>query len=227
MPWQICECTNPACALRFPAESTDLRGRYCPLCGTETRRSPALQKHAPKPWPIHSQEAESASPLPPLYVILDNLRSSYNVGSIFRTAEAVGVAEIHLCGITPTPEHPKVAKTALGAETAIPWHYHRNALHAADSLHAAGVALWALEIHPLARPLTEATPPAGPTAIIVGSETCGVDPELLARCQAIYELPMLGNKGSLNVASAAAVALYQVRFGGSSYTSPHKPPHGG
>ena len=221
MPWQICECTNPACALRFPAESTDLRGRYCPLCGTETRRSPALQKHAPKPWSIHRKESETGPPLPPLYVILDNLRSSYNVGSIFRTAEAVGVAEIHLCGITPTPEHPKVAKTALGAETAIPWHYHRNALHAADSLHTAGVALWALEIHPLARPLTEATTPAGPTAIIVGSETCGVDPELLARCQAIYELPMLGNKGSLNVASVAAVALYLVRFGGSSRTSPH------
>jgi 23S rRNA (guanosine2251-2'-O)-methyltransferase len=215
MPWQICECTNPTCALRFPAETFDLRGLHCPLCGTETRRSPALEKHAPAHWPSRKQEIEIKPPFPPLYVILDNLRSTYNVGSIFRTADAVGVAEIHLCGITPTPEHPKVAKTALGAETAIPWHYHRNALHAADSLHAAGVALWAMEIHPSARPLTEATQPAGPTAIIVGSETCGVDPELLARCQAIYELPMLGNKGSLNVASAAAVALYLVRFGGS------------
>lgn len=227
MPWQICECTNPTCALRFPAETFDPRGLHCPLCGTETQRSPALQKHAPAPWPFHRQKTEIEPALPPLYVILDNLRSSYNVGSIFRTAEAVGVAEIHLCGITPTPAHPKVAKTALGAETAIPWHYYRNALHAADSLHAAGVALWALEIHPSARPLTEAQSPAGPTAIIVGSETCGVDPELLARCQAIYELPMLGNKGSLNVASAAAVALYLLRFGGAAHIASHSSSHGG
>ncbi len=211
MPWQICECTNPVCALRFPAESDDGRRLHCPLCGSATVCVPALEKQS-----IGAQSgAQSGAPgsvHAPLYVILDNLRSSYNVGSILRTSDAVGVNEIHLCGITPTPTHPKVAKTALGAEVEIAWQYHRNALHIADKLRADGVVLWALEIHPQARSLVDAPPLTQPTALIVGSETCGVDPALLARCDHVFALPMLGSKGSLNVASAAAVALYWLRF---------------
>ncbi|MCB0113537.1 MAG: RNA methyltransferase [Caldilineaceae bacterium] len=213
MAWQICECIDPECAFRFPAEVFDPRRLHCPLCGAETRRMPALDKGAPEVWPQQQDMVNNIAPgMPPIYVILDNLRSTYNVGSIFRTADAVGVPQIHLCGITPTPDHPKVAKTALGAEQTVPWGHHRNALHLADSLHTQGVALWALEVHPVARSLFEAAPPTGPTALIVGSETCGVDPDLLARCDAVYALPMLGHKGSLNVAGAAAVALYHIRF---------------
>ncbi len=218
MTWQICECQDAACAFRFPAETADPRRLHCPVCGADTQCTPALKKA------VSFTDADDATrhaagilppgvSRPPLYMLLDNLRSTYNVGSIFRTADSVGVSEIHLCGITPTPAHPKIAKTALGAEETMPWRYHRNALHAAEMLHAAGVALWALEIHPQAHPLFEAPPLSQPTALVVGSEVSGVDPALLALCDSVYVLPMLGRKGSLNVASAAAVALYHVRFG--------------
>jgi tRNA G18 (ribose-2'-O)-methylase SpoU len=146
-----------------------------------------------------------------LHLLLDNLRSSYNVGSLFRTADGAGVGQIHLCGITPTPVHPKVAKTALGAQETLPWRYHRNALHAADWLQAQGCALWALEISAKSVSLLDASP-VGPLAMVIGNEVSGVDPELLARCERIIEIPMLGHKRSLNVASAAAIAIYWLRF---------------
>jgi tRNA G18 (ribose-2'-O)-methylase SpoU len=162
---------------------------------------------------------------PSLHLFLDNLRSTYNVGSLFRTADGVGVEQIHLCGITPTPGHPKVAKTALGAETRVGWRYYRNALQAAAELKAAGVQLWALEIHPQARSLFEMRPLQDHAlALIIGNEVAGIDPGLLAASDQIVQLPMLGHKRSLNVASAGAIALYQLRFGipSSSPTSFHQ-----
>jgi tRNA G18 (ribose-2'-O)-methylase SpoU len=116
-----------------------------------------------------------------------------------------------LCGITPTPDHPKVAKTALGAQESVPWRYHRNALHAADWLHAQGFALWALEIHADAVSILDA-PMRRPLVLVIGNEVTGVDPALLSRCERVIALPMLGRKRSLNVASAAAIAIYWLRF---------------
>ncbi|MBX3000184.1 MAG: RNA methyltransferase [Caldilineaceae bacterium] len=205
MSWQICQCNDPTCAFRFPAETEDERRRRCPLCGSPTDCTPIpLAKEAES----HSQSTPFE---PQLHLLLDNLRSSYNVGSLFRTADGAGVGQIHLCGITPTPAQPKVMKTALGAGASLPWRYHRNALHAADWLHDQGFALWALEIHPDAISIVDA-PVAGPLALIIGNEVTGVDPELLARCERVVEIPMLGRKRCLNVASAAAIALYWLRF---------------
>jgi 23S rRNA (guanosine2251-2'-O)-methyltransferase len=205
MIWQICQCNDPGCAFRFPAETMDTRRHHCPLCGTPTRCMPLVSS------PGHEEIPIGGDTDPHLHLILDNLRSSYNVGSLFRTADGAGVGQIHLCGITPTPAQPKVAKTALGAEKSVHWRYHRNALHAADLLQAQGYALWALEIHPNALSILDA-PVAGPLALIIGNEVTGVDPELLARCERVVEIPMLGHKRSLNVASAAAIAIYWLRF---------------
>ena len=205
MNWQICQCEDPACAFRFPAETADARRHRCPLCGTPTECTPLPA--------TEEVESSSTSALfdPQLHLLLDNLRSSYNVGSLFRTADGAAIGQMHLCGITPTPDHPKVAKTALGAQESVPWRYHRNALHAADRLDAQGFALWALEIHVDAVSILDA-PMSRPLALVIGNEVTGVDPALLSRCERVIALPMLGRKRSLNVASAAAIAIYWLRF---------------
>jgi 23S rRNA (guanosine2251-2'-O)-methyltransferase len=130
-----------------------------------------------------------------------------------RVADGVGATHLHLCGITPTPEHPKLAKTALGAEKAVRWTYYGNALVAASALATDGVLLWALENMPGTPSVLGCALPerdAG-VALIVGNEVTGVDPELLALCERILHLPMHGLKSSLNVAVAFGVAAYWLR----------------
>lgn len=206
MSWQICQCEDPDCAFRFPAEATDARRGRCPLCGAPTVCAPF-----PAAAKRESRHPVAGTGDPDLHLLLDNLRSSYNVGSLLRTADGAGVGQIHLCGITPTPTQPKVAKTALGAQESVPWRYHRNALHAAEWLQSQGVALWALEIHPRAVSILHA-PTTRPLALVIGNELAGIDPALLARCDGVIEIPMWGRKRSLNVASAAAIALYWLQF---------------
>jgi tRNA G18 (ribose-2'-O)-methylase SpoU len=161
-------------------------------------------------------------------LLVDNLRSALNVGSILRTADGAGVDHVHLCGITPTPRHPKVAKTALGAQETVPWTQRPNGLLAAEALRARGVTLIGLEAAAGARSLFDrslfdrslfdrslfdGTPPDGPLALVVGSEITGIDPAILERCARVFFLPMLGVKESLNVAVALGIALYHLRFG--------------
>jgi len=148
-----------------------------------------------------------------LQALLDNVRSTFNVGSIFRSADGAGLQHLYLCGITPTPDHPKLAKTALGAESNVPWSQHRNALDLAAMLQAQGYQLWALETTATALPLQAAPPlPAKGVVLVVGNEVTGVDPALLARCTQVVALPMDGQKRSLNVAVAFGIASYTLRF---------------
>jgi tRNA G18 (ribose-2'-O)-methylase SpoU len=148
-----------------------------------------------------------------LEVLLDNIRSIYNVGAIFRTADGVGIRHLHLCGLTATPEHAKVRKTALGAEQAVPWTYYRNSLEAVTQLKARGMHLWALESYPDARSLFEVAHElvSYPTVLVVGNEVSGVDPGILAQCHGKVSLPMHGVKESLNVAVAFGAAVYVLR----------------
>lgn len=152
-----------------------------------------------------------------IHVLLDNLRSAFNVGSILRTADGAGCAHAYLCGISATPDNPKVAKTGLSAEFAVPWSYHPNGLDLAHTLVNAGKCLWALEGGPRAEPITAALPvtPGAPLVLIAGNELAGVDPAILALCERTVYLPMVGFKRSLNVAVAAGIALYLLRFGGN------------
>jgi tRNA G18 (ribose-2'-O)-methylase SpoU len=145
---------------------------------------------------------------------LDNLRSAYNVGSIFRTASAVAIDHLYLCGITPTAVHPKVAKTSLGAEHQVSWSSHNNSIDLAQELISKGHYLVALESGVQSEWLTEVAPVKDikTVTLIVGNELSGIDPALLAMSHQIVALPMLGSKTSLNVTVAFGVAAYYLQF---------------
>jgi len=143
---------------------------------------------------------------------LDNVRSAWNVGSMFRSADAIGLKHLYLCGITSTPENPRVAKTALGTETIMPWSYHADGVELACDLKAQGVNLWALEnqveateIFPGGYDLHERR-----TILIVGNEISGVDPGLLEICDQVLRVPMRGVKRSLNAAVAFGIAAFMI-----------------
>ncbi len=202
------QCTRPSCQFRFPVESANRRAENCPKCGGETRVVAQVE-----PQPLRSDTAPARVDLR-LEGLLDNVRSIFNVGAIFRSAEGAGFASLHLCGITPTPEHPKLAKTALGAETCLPWTHAPNALAAAQHLKEQGAVLWALECTREAQPLYTllSDRPAGRLVLIVGNEVAGVDPGLIALCDRVAWLPMQGHKESLNVAVAFGIAAYAFRY---------------
>jgi tRNA G18 (ribose-2'-O)-methylase SpoU len=154
--------------------------------------------------------AEAENPLPVFEVLLDNLRSTLNVGSIFRTADGAGVHKIYCAGTTPTPEHPKIAKTGLGAEDFIPWEYVRNGFDLACQQKAAGVTLLSLEAAPQAQSLVSFPPFSANQhyLFIVGNEVSGIDPEIIALSDVTLFIPMRGKKSSLNVAVAFGIAAY-------------------
>lgn len=206
------QCLNPACRLRFPVTDTRISGDICPACRAATE----LVAH----YPAGQRPDWVASPdTPVVEALLDNIRSVYNVGSMLRTADGAGLRHLYLCGITPSPDHPKIAKTALGAEQAVKWTRRANGWETAVSLKQSGYQLWALEGAMGAENLLEtAVPPDWPILLIVGNEIAGVDPGILALCDKTLFIPMQGVKGSLNVASAFAIAVYRLRFSG--YTSP-------
>ncbi len=213
--WVIWECRARDCRLRFPAAVHEaVRGR-CPRCGGEAAAVRRL--HTPDETAVLSSGPRRTI-APPLAALLDNVRSVFNVGSIFRSADGAGVHHLYLCGVTPTPAHPKLAKTALGAELSVGWSQHTNALLQAQALLADGWTLWALEEDAASQSLWECHLPAAPVVLVVGSEVTGVDPDVRALCHATVAIPMQGRKRSLNVATAFGVAavLLGERIPGSS-----------
>jgi tRNA G18 (ribose-2'-O)-methylase SpoU len=147
-------------------------------------------------------------------VLLDNIRSLYNTGSILRTADASGVERVVLCGITPRPDqggrHRRaIAKTALGAEESVSWEYQADARTALASLVVEGYHAVAVETSPDAVNLFEWTP-RWPVCLVFGHEKDGVSSSLAAHVDSAIRIPMLGHKRSLNVATAAGVVLYEL-----------------
>lgn len=201
-------CTSPSCGTRFPVREGDPRGLTCPRCN-----APALL--AGGPFAEHKTgRMEHPGKAPAIEVLLDNIRSLYNVGSIFRTSDGAGARHLHLCGITPTPENPKLKKTALGADEVIGWTYHPDACLAAAMLKARGMRLWALEGGDRSEPLIHALPDieGPPMVLVLGNEVSGVDPGILAQCDRVVSLPMQGIKSSLNTSVAFGIAVYTLRF---------------
>lgn len=201
-------CTDKVCGLRFPVITGEGRDLHCPACG-----APALTVCGP--YPEHKTDrCESAGDTPEIELLLDNIRSLYNVGSIFRTAEGAGIRWLHLCGITPTPGNPRLAKTALGAQESVMWNHYRNGCRAAADLRDSGKRLWALEGGNGSVFLHDVLGEAGgsPLVLVFGNEISGVDPGILALCERIVSLPMQGKKTSLNTAVAAGIAVYSLRF---------------
>jgi tRNA G18 (ribose-2'-O)-methylase SpoU len=148
--------------------------------------------------------------------ILDNIRSAFNVGGIFRTADGAGVEHLFLCGITPTPsQQPSLAKTALGAEKTVSWSAHPNALTVVEKMRNEGFGLLALERTAGSVPIQDFSLRAmqgRPLGLIVGHERAGIDPGLLEYCDGLIALPMVGRKASLNAAVAFGVAAYWLAF---------------
>ena len=195
------------CGLRFPVTPQDVFGRKCPRCGGDVEMVARVQDE------LSTYIAErSAARSSQLSLLLDNWRSIFNVGAAFRTADGVGVRQLYLGGITATPEQPKVAKTALGAEQSVAWSYHPDSVTLAVQLQNAGAQLWVMERGAGAVDLFDITSlPDAPVVLIAGNEVLGVDPGLLARADCKVQVPMVGRKESLNVAVAMSVAAYWLR----------------
>lgn len=149
-----------------------------------------------------------------IVVVLDNIRSLYNTGSILRTADAAGVERVVLCGITPRPDQGgrqrrAIAKTALGAEESVPWEYEADTKTALTKLRAAGYEIAAVETAADAVTLFEWAP-RWPVCLVFGHERTGVSDDLAPEFETVVRIPMLGQKRSLNVATAAGVVLYEL-----------------
>lgn len=142
-------------------------------------------------------------------VVLDQIRSAYNVGSFFRTADATGVEKLYLCGITPRADNAQVAKTALGAQLTVPWEWHYDTLVPLRALSARGYQIAAVETGAGSMDLFGYTP-HWPVAVIFGNEITGLSPEILETCHVRIAIPMRGRKASLNVATAGGVVLYDL-----------------
>jgi len=208
LPYVFLQCTNEKCRFRFPASAEEAKAARCPQCHSAICQTGVTSLEKP----------DHLDPLPDertLAGLLDNIRSIHNVGSMFRTADGAGVTQLYLAGMTATPDHPKLAKAALGANETIPWAYFPNGIDSALALRAEGFQLWALE-----RLATATNPPTlsdpdfpSKIALVVGNEKAGIDPGILELCDAVLGLPMSGHKSSLNAAVAFGIALYWLRYG--------------
>jgi tRNA G18 (ribose-2'-O)-methylase SpoU len=206
--YQVRLCKNSACGLRYPILEGENFGIRCPACLGETEavlsRDLILENSAARPL---TQTGPN--------VLLDNVRSSWNVGSILRSAEGLGFSHAFLCGISATPESAAVRKTSLGAEKTVSWSLHPNGARLASELKRERFHLLALETRRDAQNIRDWLPgalPASHIVLVLGSEVTGIDPGILGLAHEIICLPMLGQKQSFNVAVAFGIAAYQLRL---------------
>ncbi|WP_127716891.1 RNA methyltransferase [Halobacteriovorax sp. HLS] len=143
----------------------------------------------------------------PIHLVLDNLRSSFNVGSLFRTAEALGIEMVHLCGYTPTPENSKTAKSALGTDKWVKWKSWESTLECLEYLKEQGHTIYAFETEANATSLLDIKP-EGKSAIILGNERYGLSAPVLKRADELVKITLHGKKNSLNVGICGAMAIY-------------------
>lgn len=156
-----------------------------------------------------SDTPRTAAVVHPVVLLLDNIRSAENVGSLFRSAETAGAAAIITCGITPHPPHPKISKTALQSAEVVPTRHYLDPIEAVRALQADGYTIVVMETTSLSQRYTRVEYPKK-VAFVLGNEVTGVDTRLLAMADLVVEIPTYGVKNSLNVASAAAVVLFEV-----------------
>ena len=249
MPGSIYEIRKcESCGLRYPLVEGHPFGTRCPAC-MGTTRVILSRELAGEPEPGHGLDKAKRDQSclkkveknedrgKSLAVLLDNIRSAWNVGSILRSADGFGFAQAFLCGITPTPDNETVTKTSLGAEDSVPWSYHKDAVKLVKGLKDEGWKVCALEEDQRAIAIEGASTSIGLDAarstnssahfspdafrerrvLIVGNEVTGVDPGLLELCDNILYIPMRGEKKSFNVAIAFGIAAYALTL----HTSEH------
>lgn len=148
-------------------------------------------------------------PKTPLILVLDNIRSLHNIGSVFRSSDAFLVEKIYLCGITAKPPHKEIQKTALGATESVDWQYMENTLDVINELKAKEVQVLAIEQAENALPLQEFQPSASKKyAMVLGNEVKGVAQEVVDGCSNVIEIPQFGTKHSLNIAVSAGMIIW-------------------
>jgi tRNA G18 (ribose-2'-O)-methylase SpoU len=151
----------------------------------------------------------AASSKHPVTLVLQNIRSMWNVGSLFRSADAAGIEKIVICGYTATPPRKEIDKTALGAQETVSWEYCSEAATALRMLKEKGTKVYGLEIAENSRPYTALELGDFPVALVVGNEVEGIGDDLLGLCDGVLEIPQYGTKHSLNVAVAAGIAMFE------------------
>ena len=201
--FEIRICTS--CGLRYPLVAGHPFGTRCPACMGGTRLA---HRRIISAEPARSLPEASFNTGPKIAVLLDNIRSAWNTGSILRSADGFGFSQVYLCGITPTPDQEAVTRTSLGAEDSVPWSYHKDAVKLARGLKKEGFDLVALEENERAADIRHVRGFSYDAVLIVGNEVTGVDPELLELADRILSIPMLGAKRSFNVAIAFGIAAY-------------------
>jgi 23S rRNA (guanosine2251-2'-O)-methyltransferase len=210
-------CPYPECryVYEIPGEDDFLLAGDCQSCGKPgTRRSEVA-------WEKLRLIQQSKAALNPslespeinfgLSAVMEDVRSLWNVGSMFRTADAAGIDKLYLCGITGSPPRNEIAKTSLGAENHVFWQYFPHALDIIPQLKASGVKILGLEKNESSKSLTEVLSSrqiSKPVCFVVGNEVRGLSIEVMAYCDLICHLPMQGYKESLNVSVAFGIAAY-------------------
>jgi len=159
---------------------------------------------------VSRQVKKSDNPKLPLCVVLNNIRSLHNVGTIFRTADGAGIDKVWLCGITGYPPQGGIAKTALGAQDHVSWEYREDVLALIKDLKAKGYQIVLLE-QMQGSVKHDAFKPKAPVCLVIGNEVSGIEDELQSLCDIAIEIEMDGVKNSLNVAVAFGIAVYQIR----------------
>lgn len=215
--FEIRKCDS--CGLRYPLTEGHPYGTRCPACMGGTRviltRKLVAEPGRDLPDDSHLKDAKTARKESEAKgrnwaVLLDNIRSAWNAGSILRSAEGFGFAHAFFCGITPTPENEAVTRASLGAEASVPWSYHKDAVKLVRGLKKEGWKIYALEENERAVEAGQITNSTY-ALLIAGNEATGVDPELLDLCERIFFIPMRGEKKSFNVAVAFGIAAHALQ----------------
>lgn len=147
----------------------------------------------------------------PIIIILDDIRSLHNIGSVFRTADAFLIEKIYLCGITATPPNKEIHKTALGATDTVAWEYAKNVLEVIDTLQKENISVLAIEQVENSISLQEFEPKSEQKyALVFGNEVKGVSQDAIKKCEGTIEIPQLGTKHSLNISVSAGIVVWDL-----------------
>jgi len=176
------------------------------------RFSPPVRKLTHDEINLHRLPRDEAASAPraPIIGMLENIRSLYNVGSMFRSADGAFIEALYLCGYTPRPPRREIEKTALGATQTVPWRYFPAPLEALTRAREEGARICVLEQTTESSPYTGITKADFPICLVVGSEVTGVSPRIIAEADRAIEIPMYGTKQSLNAAVAFGIALFEL-----------------
>jgi 23S rRNA (guanosine2251-2'-O)-methyltransferase len=206
--FQFRVCQNPDCGLRYPLTDRSSFGQRCPIClGTTVVTAGGKLGMEQATSGAHNMAAGG------WMALVDNVRSAWNVGSIFRSAEGFAVEHLYLCGITPTPDNPSVKKTALGAQETVGWSAHRNAVALVEELRVKGAVILALEKTTTSQEIESALQEHrlnAPCMLVVGNEQAGIDPGILDLADQVVHVEMQGRKRSFNVAIAFSIAAFAI-----------------